>query len=202
MNTWIVSSIITNRTNNCYSEHSIVSLISPTSDSCDWQDWGHTPTTRGRHCRMFRKGQEESRTGEKRTKTHRTHKSIWINKSSVNPKSTSNQSSKPCTVLQYPSRKEQAQPEILKEKVLFGANPWNSGWLQVGNRGSGAKAPLLAVRPKLRITGLFFAQIPRADPLTSLHNFHRRTFVSRFGAFWDRLSIRMTQQNCNKKFRF
>jgi len=28
-----------------------------------------------------------------------------INKSSVNPKSTSNQSSKPCTVLQYPSRK-------------------------------------------------------------------------------------------------
>ena len=40
-----------------------------------------------------------------RTKTHLTHKSIWINKSSVNPKSTSNQSSKPCTVLQYPSRK-------------------------------------------------------------------------------------------------
>ena len=32
------------------------------------------------------------------------HKSI--NKSSVNPKSTSNQSSKPCTVLQYPSTKE------------------------------------------------------------------------------------------------
>ena len=37
-------------------------------------------------------------------KTHITHKSIWINKSSVNPKSTSNQSSKPCTVLLYPSR--------------------------------------------------------------------------------------------------
>jgi len=37
--------------------------------------------------------------------THITHKSIWINKSSVNPKSTSNQSSKPCTVLQSPSRK-------------------------------------------------------------------------------------------------
>jgi len=36
---------------------------------------------------------------------HITHKSIWINKSSVNPQSTSNQSSKPCTVLQYPSRK-------------------------------------------------------------------------------------------------
>jgi len=28
------------------------------------------------------------------------------NKSSVNPKSTSNQLSKPCTVLQYPSRKK------------------------------------------------------------------------------------------------
>ena len=39
------------------------------------------------------------------TKTHRTHKTIWINESSVNPKSTSNQSSKPCTVLQYPSKK-------------------------------------------------------------------------------------------------
>jgi len=29
-----------------------------------------------------------------------------INESSVNPQSTSNQSSKPCTVLQYPSKKE------------------------------------------------------------------------------------------------
>jgi len=36
--------------------------------------------------------------------SHMTHKPIWINKSSVNPKSTSNQSSNPCTVLQYPSR--------------------------------------------------------------------------------------------------
>ena len=35
---------------------------------------------------------------------HRTHKSIWINESSANPKSTSNQSSKSCTVLQYPSK--------------------------------------------------------------------------------------------------
>ena len=35
--------------------------------------------------------------------SHTTHKSIWINKSSMNPKSTSNQSSKPCRVLQYPS---------------------------------------------------------------------------------------------------
>ena len=39
-------------------------------------------------------------------KKHRTHKSIWINESSVNPKSTSNKSSKPCTVLQYPSKKK------------------------------------------------------------------------------------------------
>jgi len=37
--------------------------------------------------------------------THTTHKSVWINKSLVTPTSTSNQSSKPCTVLQYPSRK-------------------------------------------------------------------------------------------------
>ena len=35
-----------------------------------------------------------------------THKSIGINKTLVNPKSTSNQSSKSCTVLQYPSRKK------------------------------------------------------------------------------------------------
>jgi len=30
---------------------------------------------------------------------------VWINKSLVNPQSTSHQSNKPCTVLQYPSRK-------------------------------------------------------------------------------------------------
>ena len=39
-----------------------------------------------------------------REQKHRTHKPIWINESSVNLKSTSNQSSKPCRVLQYPSR--------------------------------------------------------------------------------------------------
>jgi len=44
-------------------------------------------------------------TDSSNVKTHITHKSIWINKSSVNHQSTSNQSSKPCTVLQYPSRK-------------------------------------------------------------------------------------------------
>ena len=42
-----------------------------------------------------------------------THKSIWINKSSVNPKSTSNQSSQPCTVLQYSSRWVYPQPRRL-----------------------------------------------------------------------------------------
>jgi len=36
----------------------------------------------------------------------RDKKSIWIDKSSVNLKSVSNQSSKPCTVLQDPSRKD------------------------------------------------------------------------------------------------
>jgi len=41
----------------------------------------------------------------------------------VNPKYTSNQSSKPCTLLHYPLRKEQAQPEILEKKMEFGANP-------------------------------------------------------------------------------
>jgi len=92
-----------------------------------------TPAARGRQCRISKKGQEESETRElieyrlfnrallqKRpiisrsqeesetrelgTTSHTTHKSIWINESSVSPKSTSDQSSKPCTVLQYPSR--------------------------------------------------------------------------------------------------
>jgi len=48
-------------------------------------------------------------------KRHITHQSIWINNSSVNPKSTSNQSSKPCTVLQYPSW--QACLKTHKEKI-------------------------------------------------------------------------------------
>jgi len=38
-------------------------------------------------------------------RTIRLIRVIWLNESSVNPKSTSNQSSKPCTVLQYPSKK-------------------------------------------------------------------------------------------------
>jgi len=44
-----------------------------------------------------------------------------INKSSVNPKSTSNQSSKPCTVLQYPSKKS-AQEGVTM--VAQGGSSW------------------------------------------------------------------------------
>jgi len=39
---------------------------------------------------------------------------------SVNPKSVSNQSSKSCTVLQYPSRKERADVGFLQKRVLWG----------------------------------------------------------------------------------
>ena len=41
-----------------------------------------------------------------------------MNKSLVNPKSTSNQSSKPCTVLQYPSRKESDAAALVKKEDL------------------------------------------------------------------------------------
>jgi len=47
--------------------------------------------------------------------------SIWINESSVNPKSTSNQSSKPCTVLQYPSR-EGSVSSVATQYVKTSAN--------------------------------------------------------------------------------
>ena len=56
---------------------------------------------------------------EYRTKTHMTHKSIWINKSLVSPKSTSNQSSKPYIVLQYPSRKALRPDFVEKRKKNF-----------------------------------------------------------------------------------
>jgi len=52
-------------------------------------------------------------------KTHITHTWIWINKSLVNPKSTSNQASKPCTVLQYPSRRNVTTLDAVKKHVLF-----------------------------------------------------------------------------------
>jgi len=72
---------------------------------------------KGEAVQNVQKGQEESGTRELRTKTHRTHKSIWINESLVNHKSTSNQSSKPCTVLQYPSKK--AHRSLLQNIVCF-----------------------------------------------------------------------------------
>jgi len=65
-----------------------------------------TPTARVRQCRMSKeRTRGEWDWGVENKNTHNTQKSIWINKSSVNPKSTSNQSSKPCTVLQYPWRR-------------------------------------------------------------------------------------------------
>ena len=45
------------------------------------------------------------------SKTHTTHKPVRINKSLVNPESTSNQPSKPCIALQYPSRKACCTPQ-------------------------------------------------------------------------------------------
>ena len=47
----------------------------------------------------------------------------WINESSVNPKSTSNQSSKPCTVLQYPSRKV-----LTHSMSLCHSYEWRESW--------------------------------------------------------------------------
>ena len=42
MNTWIISSIITNGASDRYSEHSKREYHEPHKDSCDWQDWGLT----------------------------------------------------------------------------------------------------------------------------------------------------------------
>ena len=42
MNTWIISSIITNRASDRYSEHSKREYHEPHKDSWDWQDWGLT----------------------------------------------------------------------------------------------------------------------------------------------------------------
>jgi len=50
MNTWIMSSIITNSASDLYSEHSKREYHEPHKDSCDWQDWGLTlqaPPPRG-----------------------------------------------------------------------------------------------------------------------------------------------------------
>jgi len=42
MNTWIISSIITNRASDHYSKHSKREYHEPHKDSWDWQDWGLT----------------------------------------------------------------------------------------------------------------------------------------------------------------
>ena len=47
-----------------------------------------------------------------------------INKSSVNPRSTSNQSSKPCTVLQYPSRKKKKKCEGDSSHIWMSYEPY------------------------------------------------------------------------------
>jgi len=77
-----------------------------------------------------------------------THKSIWINKSSANPKSTSNQSSKPCTVLQYPSRKD------------CGIHVWDlthMGWLRL--------VGCLKIQVSLQDTGLFCRALLQKRPI-------------------------------------
>ena len=56
-----------------------------------------------------RKGTNVARMQEKRPHECRTKHTNQSGKSLVNPKSTSNQSSQVCTVLQYPSRKETAR---------------------------------------------------------------------------------------------
>jgi len=60
----------------------------------------------------------------------------------------------------------------------------DTGWFRVEWGGWGVDAHAFAARPKLRFTDLFLdkekcTRIPRADPLKSLHNFQKRTFVSR-----------------------
>ena len=75
---------------------------------------------------------DASRLAERALMMPSTHKSIWIKKSSVNPKSISNQSSKPCTVLLYPSR---------EERVLmtpFGLCQYRATWCQPRAAASGA----------------------------------------------------------------
>jgi len=109
MNTWIISTIITNRASDRYSKHSKCEYHKPHKDSCDWQDWGLTlealPLRGGGSAGRPKKDKRRVRRGSREQKKHITHKPIWTKKSSVNPKSTSNQSSKPCTVLKYPSSK-------------------------------------------------------------------------------------------------
>ena len=73
---------LTNRASDRYSEHSKREYHEPHKDSCDWQDWGlileALPPRGGRSAECPKKD-------KRRAKTHRTHKSIWINESSGEP---------------------------------------------------------------------------------------------------------------------
>jgi len=88
--------IITNRASDRYSEHS-------KREYRDWQDWGLTlealPLCGGCNSECPKKDKRRVRRGSREQKhAEHTNQSIWVNESSVHPKSTSNQSSKPCTV--------------------------------------------------------------------------------------------------------
>jgi len=64
-----------------------------------------TPCARGRQCKTSKKDKKRVR-GERRRRKKTDSTQINLNKRSlVKPRSTSNQSSKLCIVLQYPSRK-------------------------------------------------------------------------------------------------
>jgi len=92
----------------------------------------------------------ESHTCDEECGTYESHESphTWnepcrhkssINKSSVNPKSTSNQSSKPCTVLQYPSRTASIprsnEPSVWNEPYEMSHMKWrishNEPWVSI-----------------------------------------------------------------------
>jgi len=74
MNTWIISSIITNhRTSDRYSEHSKREYHEPHKDSCDWQDWGLTlealPPRGGGSAGCPKKGKRRARGGSREQNT-------------------------------------------------------------------------------------------------------------------------------------
>jgi len=63
---------------------------------------------------------------------------------SGNPTSTSNQSSKPCTVLQYPSRKQSVtDPQLVSIILFFSGRFRPAGRILLGARRQGALAPQL-----------------------------------------------------------
>ena len=76
MNTWNISSIITNRASNHYSEHSKREYHEPHKDLCDWQDWGLTletlPPRGGGSAECPKKDKRRVRRGSREQKTHNT----------------------------------------------------------------------------------------------------------------------------------